>query len=167
MRVNDNPAKITQLREEQEECENKLEKERDIWAAEMFELIAEEETVAKHIVSYVEAQQSYYRSSLDEIDQVVAEVNGLISMGNILENMYIYIVWNLDLMLSTILPAESHNKRTYRVPLEEHLLATDRRIAYVIEMCVCCLVEKGLNEEGLLRVGCGKSIEEYIFEKIL
>lgn len=42
--------------------------------------------------------------------------------------------------------------------MEEHLLATDRRIAYVIEMCVCCLMEKGLNEEGLLRVGCGKII---------
>lgn len=53
---------------------------------------------------------------------------------------------------------ESHNKRTYHVPLEEHLRATDRRIAYVIEMCVCCLMEKGLNEEGLLRVGCGKSL---------
>lgn len=79
MRANDNAAKITQLREEQEECENKLDKERDIWAAEMFELIAQEETVAKYIVNYVEAQQLYYRSSLDQIDQVVAQVNGLIS----------------------------------------------------------------------------------------
>lgn len=45
----------------------------------MFELIAEEESVTKYIVSYVEAQQMYYRASLDEIDQVVADVNGLIS----------------------------------------------------------------------------------------
>lgn len=41
------------------------------------------------------------------------------------------------------------------MPLDEHLRATDRKIAHVIEMCVCCLLERGLNEEGLLRVGCG------------
>lgn len=48
------------------------------------------------------------------------------------------------------------NKRIFKVPLDEHLSATDRKIAHVIEMCVCCLLERGLNEEGLLRVGCGK-----------
>lgn len=42
-------------------------------------MIAEEETVAKYIVNYVEAQQLYYRSALDQIDQVVSHVNGLIS----------------------------------------------------------------------------------------
>lgn len=34
---------------------------------------------------------------------------------------------------------------------------TDRKISYVIELCVCCLLEKGLYEEGLLRVGCAGS----------
>lgn len=49
-----------------------------------------------------------------------------------------------------------NNKQIFHTPLREHLKATDRKIAYVIELCVCCLLEKGLYEEGLLRVGCGK-----------
>lgn len=49
-----------------------------------------------------------------------------------------------------------NNKQIFHTPLQEHLKATDRKIAYVIELCVCCLLEKGLYEEGLLRVGCGK-----------
>lgn len=54
--------------------------------------------------------------------------------------------------------AEGNNRKVFRVPLEEHLNATDRTISYVIELCICCLLEKGLFEEGLLRVGCGKCL---------
>lgn len=79
LRVNENQAKITQLREEQEEWETKLEKERDIWAAEMFELIAEEENMAMHIINYVKHQQLFYRSALQQIDDVMDRVNGLLS----------------------------------------------------------------------------------------
>lgn len=79
LRVNENPTKIIQLREEQEECETRLEKERDIWAAEMFELIAEEENMAHHIINYVKYQQLYYKSALDEIEDVMDRVNGLLS----------------------------------------------------------------------------------------
>lgn len=78
-RVGDNPSKITQLREEQEECESKLEKERDIWAAEMFELIAEEDNMANYVINYIKYQQLYYKSALDEIEDVMCHVNGLIS----------------------------------------------------------------------------------------
>lgn len=79
LRVNENQAKIVQLREEQEECETRLEKERDIWAAEMFELIAEEENMANYIINYIKYQQLYYRSALDEIEDVMDRVNGLLS----------------------------------------------------------------------------------------
>lgn len=51
--------------------------------------------------------------------------------------------------------AEGNNRKVFKVPLEEHLNTTERTISYVIELCVCCLLEKGLFEEGLLRVGCG------------
>lgn len=51
---------------------------------------------------------------------------------------------------------EGNNKRIYKIPLDEHLAVTNRTISYVIELCVCCLLEKGLFEEGLMRVGCGK-----------
>lgn len=41
--------------------------------------------------------------------------------------------------------------------MEDHLAVTDRTISFVIELCVCCLIEKGMYEEGLLRVGCAGS----------
>ncbi|XP_031621344.1 rho GTPase-activating protein 21-like [Contarinia nasturtii] len=130
VRVNDSTSKINQLREEQEECEAKLEKERDIWAAEMFELIAEEDVMANHVINYIKYQQLYYKSALEEIEDVMNRINGLIK-GN--------------------------NRKVFKVPLEEHLNTTERTISYVIELCVCCLLEKGLFEEGLLRVGCAGS----------
>lgn len=33
---------------------------------------------------------------------------------------------------------------------------SNRKISYVIELCVCALYQKGMTEEGLLRVGCGE-----------
>lgn len=77
--MNDSQSKINQLREEQEECEAKLEKERDIWAAEMFELIAEEDVMANHVINYIKYQQLYYKSALEEIEDVMNRINGLIS----------------------------------------------------------------------------------------
>lgn len=81
--MNDSTTKINQLREEQEECEAKLEKERDIWAAEMFELIAEEDVMAHHVINYIKYQQLYYKSALEdqleEIEDVMNRINGLIS----------------------------------------------------------------------------------------
>lgn len=79
IRINENASKINQLREEQEECETKLEKERDIWAAEMFELIAEENNMASYVSNYIQFQKLYYKSALDEIDEVMQRVQGLIS----------------------------------------------------------------------------------------
>ncbi|GAB0088013.1 Rho GTPase-activating protein 92B [Sergentomyia squamirostris] len=127
LRMNDNNAKTSQLSEDVAECEAKLDKERDIWAAEMFELLAEEENIASCIINYMKYQQLCYKSALKEIEQVLEDVNGSI---------------------------KDNNKRMFRVPLEDHLMATNRKISYVIELCVCALIEKGLYEEGLLRVGC-------------
>lgn len=77
-RVQESHTKCQQLRDEKEECETKLEKERDIWAAEMFELIAEEENIANYIVNYVTAQRLYYKSALEQIEEVMTRVDGLI-----------------------------------------------------------------------------------------
>lgn len=52
--------------------------------------------------------------------------------------------------------AGNSNKKVFSTSLQTHLDTNERKISYVIEMCVCCLLEKGLYEEGLLRVGCGK-----------
>lgn len=45
----------------------------------MFELIAEEENMANYIINYIKYQQLYYRSALDEIEDVMDRVNGLLS----------------------------------------------------------------------------------------
>ena len=44
----------------------------------------------------------------------------------------------------------------FKVPLLEHLSQSNRNISYVVELCVCALLERGMHEEGLLRVGCGE-----------
>lgn len=79
IKVNENQAKINQLKEEQEDVENRLEKERDIWAAEMFELIAEEENMANCIIHYMKFQQQYYQSALSEIESAMDKVSVLVS----------------------------------------------------------------------------------------
>lgn len=43
-------------------------------------------------------------------------------------------------------------KPVYGCPLEEHLQATGREIAFVIETCVSILYHEGLEEEGLFRI---------------
>ncbi|XP_065080511.1 rho GTPase-activating protein gacI-like [Ochlerotatus camptorhynchus] len=125
-----NQAKLTQLKDDQEELHNKLEKERDLYESYMYELLAEEENIANYVKEYVKHQELYYTSALREIQSTINSMDGLF---------------------------RRNNKQIFHTPLREHLKATDRKIAYVIELCVCCLLEKGLYEEGLLRVGCASS----------
>lgn len=71
----------TQAKEE--ELEVKLEKERDILAAEMFDLIVQEENISNYIVHYIKLQKLYYKNALDEIENVMSSVNTSISMYRI------------------------------------------------------------------------------------
>ncbi|CAO1311968.1 unnamed protein product [Diamesa serratosioi] len=130
IRLNENITKVSQLKDDQEECETKLEKERDIYASNMFDLLAEEDNISSYILNYVKYQQLYYKSALKEIEALMTDMNVLI---------------------------RSSNKKVFNTSLQDHLDTTGRKISYVIELCVCCLLEKGLYEEGLLRVGCGNS----------
>ncbi|EAA14211.4 AGAP009727-PA, partial [Anopheles gambiae str. PEST] len=125
-----NQAKITQLKDDQEELHTKLEKERDLYESYMYELLAEEENIALFVKEYVKHQELYFTSVLREIQHTMRSMDGLF---------------------------RRNNKQIFNTPLRDHLKATDRKIAYVIELCVCCLLEKGLYEEGLLRVGCASS----------
>lgn len=120
--------KITSLRQEQEDLELKLEKERDHLAAEMFALIGKDEDMANCIKDFVECQKTYYERILENIQQSLRDINSIVNTCD--------------------------KKRVFGVPLIEHLSSTNRRIAKVIELSVCCLIDRGLNEEGLLRVGC-------------
>lgn len=53
IRLNENITKVSQLKDDQEECETKLEKERDIYASNMFDLLAEEDNISSYILNYV------------------------------------------------------------------------------------------------------------------
>jgi hypothetical protein len=50
---------------------------------------------------------------------------------------------------------DSPLKPVYGYPLEEHLRVTQRKVAFPIELCVCALLELGMEEEGLFRVAGG------------
>lgn len=54
------------------------------------------------------------------------------------------IVWKHT---SVCVPGMFLQKPVYCVPLEDHLKATDREIAEVIEECVCAILDIGLKEE--------------------
>lgn len=56
IRLNENNTKVTQLKDDQEECETRLEKERDIYASNMFDLLAEEDNISSYILNYVKCK---------------------------------------------------------------------------------------------------------------
>lgn len=93
---------MNQLKEEQEECENKLEKERDIWAAEMFELIAEEENMVSYVINYVKQQEIYYKTALKDIERVMRRMDDLMSKYFLSIIVY-HLIWSEsdDLQFST------------------------------------------------------------------
>jgi hypothetical protein len=74
-----NPTKTSQLKDDQEECELKLEKERDIYASMMFELLAEEESISNYIINYIKYQELCYKSALSEIEGMMVKMNELLS----------------------------------------------------------------------------------------
>ena len=123
-------AKINHIKDQQEQCEIKLEKERDSWAAQMFELIAKEDVIVQCIRDYVLNQRNYHERALQKVNTSLANIQ--------------------DIIQSTV-------KSRFGTCLTDHLESTNREISYIIELCVCCLVENGLNEEGLLRVGCAST----------
>lgn len=84
---------MNQLKEEQEECENKLEKERDIWAAEMFELIAEEENMVSYVINYVKQQEIYYKTALKDIERVMRRMDDLMSKYFLSIIVY-HLIWS-------------------------------------------------------------------------
>lgn len=56
-------TKIEQYKEEMDECETRLDKERDIYVSYMYDLLAEEETVVQCLWHYVSFQETYYKQT--------------------------------------------------------------------------------------------------------
>jgi hypothetical protein len=61
------------------------------------------------------------------------------------------------------LAGDSASKPVYGCPLAEHLRVTQRKIAFPIELCVCALLQSGMDEEGLFRVAGGKDLHIVVF----
>lgn len=114
-----------------EQTETKVEKERDCWAAQMFDLIAKEEMIVDFIENYLLSQKDYHQRALKSMEENLVYVQSLKASGKL--------------------------RPKFRVPLTEQLKSAESEIAYPIELAVCFLIENGLEEEGLLRVGCAST----------
>ncbi|KAH8360006.1 hypothetical protein KR093_010182, partial [Drosophila rubida] len=130
IRLDEPAAKVNHIKSQQEECELKLEKERDAWAAQMLELIAKEDEIVNCIRDYVLNQRNYHERALQHVNASLARIQDTI---------------------------QSTQKSRFGTSLKEHLTSTHRNISYIVELCCCCLLEHGLEEEGLLRVGCAST----------
>ncbi|XP_011179269.2 rho GTPase-activating protein 92B [Zeugodacus cucurbitae] len=130
IRLDEAPAKINHIKDQQEQCEVKLEKERDSLAALMFELITKEDVIVQSIRDYVLYQRNYHERALQKVNSSLASIQDII---------------------------QSTAKSRFGTSLTEHLESTNREISYILELCICCLIENGLYEEGLLRVGCAST----------
>uniref|UniRef100_A0A1A9Z3T8 Rho-GAP domain-containing protein n=1 Tax=Glossina pallidipes TaxID=7398 RepID=A0A1A9Z3T8_GLOPL len=130
IRLDESQSKINHIKDQQEQCEVKLDKERDAWAAQMFELIAKEDDIVQCVRDYILNQRNYHERALKKINSSLASIQDVI---------------------------QSSVKTRFGTSLNEHLVSTNREISQIIELCVCCLVENGLCEEGLLRVGCAST----------
>ncbi|KAH8248112.1 hypothetical protein KR038_001511, partial [Drosophila bunnanda] len=130
IRLEEPTSKVNHIKSQQEECELKLEKERDAWAAQMLELIAKEDEIVSCIRDYVLNQRNYHERALQHVNASLARIQDTI---------------------------QGTEKSRFGTSLKEHLTSTNREISYIVELCCCCLLEHGLEEEGLLRVGCAST----------
>ncbi|GLH02895.1 Rho GTPase-activating protein 17 [Gryllus bimaculatus] len=124
-------ARVESIKSELEDAETKFEQCRDQLASEMFQLVSRESELAHTIVQYAKYQHEYHKAALAKLELIIPKLEK-----------------DID---------ESPHKPVYGVPLEDHLLVTDRKIALPIELCVWALHELGMEEEGLFRVAGGAS----------
>ncbi|XP_067014084.2 rho GTPase-activating protein 44 [Anabrus simplex] len=129
--ANTGTSRVESIKTELEDAECKVEQTRDILASEMFQLVSRESEIAQTIVQYVKLQQKYHETALSHLREVIPVLERSIE--------------------------DSCYKPVYGISLEEHLQVTGRKIAFPIELCVCALLELGMEEEGLFRVAGGAS----------
>ncbi|XP_039090309.1 rho GTPase-activating protein 17 isoform X2 [Hyaena hyaena] len=125
------PSKIDTLKEEMDDAGNKVEQCKDQLAADMYNFMAKEGEYGKFFVTLLEAQADYHRKALAVLEKVLPEMRA-----------------HQD---------KWAEKPAFGTPLEEHLKRSGREIALPIEACVMLLLETGMKEEGLFRIGAGAS----------
>jgi len=97
----------------------------------MFQLIKKQAVLASVLLEYVKLQQTVHRAALKVMDEMVPELEAKIK--------------------------NSALKRVFGFPLEDHLKGLSRKIAYPLELCVCVILELGMEEEGLFRIAGGEN----------
>ncbi|XP_074202278.1 rho GTPase-activating protein 17 isoform X4 [Camelus bactrianus] len=125
------PSKIDTLKEEMDEAGNKVEQCKDQLAADMYNFMAKEGEYGQFFVTLLEAQADYHRKALAVLEKALPELQA-----------------HQD---------KWAEKPAFGTPLEEHLKRSGREIALPIEACVMLLLETGMKEEGLFRIGAGAS----------
>ncbi|XP_046521824.1 rho GTPase-activating protein 17 isoform X2 [Equus asinus] len=125
------PSKIDTLKEEMDEAGNKVEQCKDQLAADMYNFMAKEGEYGKFFVTLLEAQADYHRKALAVLEKALPEMRAH--------------------------QEKWAEKPAFGTPLEEHLKRSGREIALPIEACVLLLLETGMKEEGLFRIGAGAS----------
>ncbi|XP_049999114.1 rho GTPase-activating protein 17 isoform X4 [Alexandromys fortis] len=125
------PSKIDTLKEEMDEAGNKVEQCKDQLAADMYSFMAKEGEYGRFFVTLLEAQADYHRKALAVLEKALPEMRA-----------------HQD---------KWAEKPAFGTPLEEHLKRSGREIALPIEACVMLLLETGMKEEGLFRIGAGAS----------
>ncbi|XP_076365967.1 rho GTPase-activating protein 44-like isoform X1 [Tachypleus tridentatus] len=124
--LNNATAKVDVVKEVLEDASLKVEQCKDTLAAEMYALLKKEPEFAKLFVDWYKFQANYHQKMLNILEECIPLLDSDIRNFN--------------------------HKSVYGVSLDEHLRVTDREIALVIEMCVCSLLENGMDEEGLFRI---------------
>ncbi|XP_045317551.1 rho GTPase-activating protein 17 isoform X7 [Leopardus geoffroyi] len=125
------PSKIDTLKEEMDEAGNKVELCKDQLAADMYNFMAKEGEYGKFFITLLEAQADYHRKALAVLEKALPEMRA-----------------HQD---------KWAEKPAFGTPLQEHLKRSGREIALPIEACVMLLLETGMKEEGLFRIGAGAS----------
>ncbi|XP_021093004.1 rho GTPase-activating protein 17 isoform X2 [Heterocephalus glaber] len=125
------PSKVDTLKEEMDEAGNKVEQCKDQLAADMYNFVAKEGEYGTFFVTLLEAQADYHRKALAVLEKALPEMRA-----------------HQD---------KWAEKPAFGTPLEEHLKRSGREIALPIEACVMLLLETGMKEEGLFRIGAGAS----------
>lgn len=123
--------KVDAVKEELEDIELKVEQCKDSLASEIFQLISREAELSSVLIELIKHQRSYHQTALAVLDEIVPELETVVD--------------------------SNPSKPVFGQKLEDHLRVTKRRIAYPIELCICALLEMGVEEEGLFRIAAGAS----------
>ncbi|XP_027266103.1 rho GTPase-activating protein 17 isoform X9 [Cricetulus griseus] len=164
------PSKIDTLKEEMDEAGNKVEQCKDQLAADMYNFMAKEGEYGKFFVTLLEAQADYHRKALAVLEKALPEMRAHQGLSIAYFPLWKPPTCSQSDCSQTLHPGpqtcstqQPNNcdkwaeKPAFGTPLEEHLKRSGREIALPIEACVMLLLETGMKEEGLFRIGAGAS----------